>query len=153
MALGVWLMRYDVLRLGWKRGGQARFAALCLGSGYFWLIFGGHFLWHLAMGKALAYDAALHSLFLGFVFDLIFAHALVIFPAVSGWSLRWHRGHYAPWALLQFSLGLRVLGDALGHPDWRAWGAWGNALALSAFVLAQIVSAYAARRRVGTGIS
>ena len=83
LGLALWLLRYDIARRRIKAGGQARFIAICLLTGYIWLGFGG--LLAMRFGGMMAgpqYDAMLHAIFLGFVFSMIFGHALIIFPAL-----------------------------------------------------------------------
>jgi hypothetical protein len=63
--------------------------AVCLIAGYVWLAVGG-ILWLLfaqLFGAGPRYDAMLHSIFLGFVFSMIFAHAPIILPTITGLSL------------------------------------------------------------------
>ena len=90
IAQALWLWRYDIARRHLKAGGQARFIALGLLFGYLWLGVAG--LLALVNGGFMAgprYDALLHSIFLGFVFSIIFAHAPIVFPAVSGVTMRY----------------------------------------------------------------
>src|SRR3990172_2284749 len=84
IAFGLWLMRNDIARRTVRKSGLTRFIAVCLLPGYVWLIAGG-VLWLAFGGTSTArflYDAMLHSLFLGFVFSMIFGHAPIIVPAV-----------------------------------------------------------------------
>ncbi len=91
----------------------------------------------LGFGGA-AYDAALHAVLLGFVFSMVFGHAPIILPAVLRVAVPYASYFYAPLALLHASLFIRVAGDWIGLPDWRAWGGALNGLALLAFVLGTI---------------
>ncbi len=65
IALAAWLLRYDI---AWRRlhaGGQAPFVAICLLSGYAWLVVGGLLaLRYGGVSAGMAYDAMLHSIFL-----------------------------------------------------------------------------------------
>jgi hypothetical protein len=147
--LSLWMLRYDVLKRGWAQGGLPRYMAAALWTGYTWLALGAGFLWAWGSGLVLAWDAALHSVFLGFMFAMIFAHAPVIFPAVSGLGLRWHKGHYAHLGLLSLALALRVA-PALGAPlAFKRHGSLCAALALLIFLLNQAASALLARREPG----
>jgi len=74
-----------------------------------------------------AYDAALHAIFVGFVFSMVFGHAPVIVPAVLRVPLPYHPALYGPLALLHASLVLRVFVSPLA-------GAWGNAAAIALFI-------------------
>jgi hypothetical protein len=120
LVLALWLARYDVARFTVRQKGLPRFIALCLFGGYIWLGIGG-LIWVFARQLETAgsppffvYDAALHSLFLGFVFSMIFAHAPIVFPAVVGRPLAFRRWFYVHVLLLHVSLVWRVTGDLAG---------------------------------------
>jgi hypothetical protein len=141
-ALAAWLLRHDLARRSARFGGLHRFGAVCLVSGYLWLAVAGVLV--LAAGArmgSLVYDAATHAFFLGFVFAMIFAHAPLIAPMLLGVHLPFRRFFYLHWGVLQGSLLLRVTGDLGGPEPWRAWGAWGNAVALGLFLLASVTAA------------
>ena len=138
--LALWLMRQDVARRTVKTSGLTRFIAVCLLSGYVWLALSGASILlsgGLGMGGA-AYDAALHAVLLGFVFSMVFGHAPMIFPAVLRVAVPYAPYFYAPLALLHGSLCIRLVGDWMGFPEWRAWGGAFNGLALLAFVLGTV---------------
>ena len=59
----------------------------------------------------LTYDALLHTLFLGFVFSMIFGHAPIIVPAVMPIDITYHWRCYIPLVLLQASLIVRIFAD------------------------------------------
>ncbi|HUY03203.1 MAG TPA: hypothetical protein VMV33_07950 [Rhodocyclaceae bacterium] len=147
IALSLWLMRHDIARHTVRQAGLTRFIAICLLSGYAWLALGG--LLGLAggfvPGSGLR-DAALHAVFLGFVFSMIFGHAPIIFPAITGVRIPYHPALYLQFALLHGSLLLRVVGDLVGILAWRQAGAIGNGLALLAFVVTMLISAMNGRR-------
>jgi hypothetical protein len=85
IGLGFWLLRYDIARRTVKNQGLTRFIAVCLLSGYVWLLVSG--LMSLGYGGVPAgpvYDTMLHAITLGFVFGMVFGHAPIIFPAVLG---------------------------------------------------------------------
>jgi hypothetical protein len=140
--LALWLLRQDVARRTVKSSGLVRFIAVCLLSGYVWLAVGGMSI--LASGGlgygGAAYDAALHAVLLGFVFSMVFGHAPIIFPAVLRVVVPYHPYFYAPLALLHASLLIRVAGDWMVLPGWRAWGGMLNGVALVAFVLGTIAA-------------
>jgi hypothetical protein len=135
LMLAGWLLRYDIARRTVRQRGLTRYIAVCLLLGYGWLAVGAAVVaaTGLRPGGA-AYDAALHALLLGFVFSMVFGHAPIIFPAVLRVTLPYHPRFYAPLALLQASLALRLAGDAAGALAVARWGALGSALALVAFV-------------------
>jgi hypothetical protein len=124
-SIGGWLLRYDAaLWAVRQRSASAlhRYTASMLAVGYGWLlvtmgltVFGQGGFW---------YDATVHAFFVGFVFALVFAHGVMIAPAVLG------RAGYAftpflwvPCGLAHGGLLLRLLGDVLGTP-LRLWGSW-----------------------------
>lgn len=120
--LALWLFAFDLARFTVKQDGLPRYVAVCLLAGYLWLAIGG-----ALMAASAHYDAALHSLFLGFVFSMVFGHAPVILPAVLRVRFRYHPALYAPLVLLHTSLAVRVLLST--HI-----GAWGNAAAIALFI-------------------
>ena len=138
--LALWLMRQDVARRTVKASGLTRFIAVCLLSGYVWLAVGGISILlsgGLGYGGG-AYDAALHAVLIGFVFSMVFGHAPIIFPAVLRVAVPYHPYFYAPLALLHASLLIRLAGDWMLSPGWRAWGGMLNGVALVAFVLGTV---------------
>lgn len=140
VGLALWLLRQDVARRTVRQAGLTRFIALCLLSGYAWLLLGGGLLtWQ--PDSVFFMDAALHAIFVGFVLAMVFGHAPIIFPAVVRVALPYHRGFYLPLLVLHLSLLLRVGGGLAGVADWRALGAAGNALALALFVLTMVFTA------------
>ncbi len=145
-ALALWMVRHDVARQSVRQSGLTRYMAVCLLSGYVWLGLAGLLIvvCGLPMG-GLIYDAALHGLFVGFVFAMVFGHAPVILPAVLRLPVPFHRGFYGPLALLHLSLVLRWLGDlGLGDlADWpaiRAWGGLGNGAAIVLFLVVMVAT-------------
>ena len=79
------------------------------------------------MALSVEYDAALHAIFVGFVFSMVFGHAPVILPAVLRVRFPYHPVLYLPLALLHASLAVRVFVST-------AAGAWGNAAAIALFI-------------------
>ncbi len=136
LALGLWLLRYDLARKTIRQTGLPRFVAACLLPGYAWLIFAGAlWLWRAEVfaGGPL-YDAMLHSLLLGFVFSMIFGHAPIILPAVIGLPLAYRPAFYAHLALLHAGLAARVAGDLAFNPALRMWGGLFNVIAILLFL-------------------
>ena len=147
LLLAGWLLHYDIARRRVRAGGQARFIALALLAGYVWLGISG--LLALLYGGATAgphYDAILHAVFLGFVFSMIFAHSLIIFPAVLGRPLRYRPFFYAPLVLLNLSVVLRLFGDLASAFVLRRWGGLLSAVAILLFF-----ATVAAALRLGSG--
>jgi hypothetical protein len=136
LSLGSWLFRYDIARdTARKSELPAYIGRLSLG-GYVWLmvagvmglIFGG-----LRVGPI--YDVFVHSLFIGFAFSMIFAHAPIILTAAVDYTLRYRPALYAPALVLHATLLLRVIGGLMRVSWARRWGGMGNALAILAFML------------------
>jgi hypothetical protein len=145
IGLAAWLVCYDVARRTVRRGGLARFSAICLLVGYVWLGVAGLF-WLLGPAGfpgPFWYDAMVHALFLGFVFSMIFGHAPTIIPAVTGIAVPFERAFYLHVGLLHGSLLLRIVGDAAPWPTIRAWGGLLNVVAILLFA---VVTVRAARR-------
>ncbi|MBV2234180.1 MAG: hypothetical protein KUL75_01425 [Sterolibacterium sp.] len=154
LVLSFWLLRNDIARRTVKQAGLTRFIALCLLGGYLWLIVGGllgmqgNFA-SVAAGSPLR-DAALHSIFLGFVFSMIFGHAPVIFPAVAKVRIDYHPVFYLPWLLLHLSLLLRIIADLLPAAHaLRGPAGISNAIALALFIITMLLAVVktAQRRR------
>lgn len=131
LALALWFGRYDIARRTIRRLGVTRYIAWNLLVGYVWLAVSG--IIGLAYGTLVAgpiYDAWLHALFLGFAFSMIFAHALIILPAILPIALPFHRGFYLPPILLHISLVMRITGDLLPQQTLRQWGGLLNAVSI-----------------------
>ena len=134
IAIALWLFRYDIARLTVRQTGLPRFIAVCLLSGYAWLSLSG--LMALRYGGIVGgarYDAILHSVFLGFVFVMIFGHAPIIFPAVLGVSISFKPRFYLHLILLHLTLIVRVAGDLAGWFPGRQWGGLLNVVAILLF--------------------
>ena len=146
VAMAVWLLRYDIARRRIKAGGVAKFIGISLMSGYVWLAIGG--ILALRYGGVMAgpaYDATLHSIFLGFVFAMIFAHAPIIFPAVLHVPMAFTPRFYSHLVLLHLSLILRVIGDLIPYWPARLWGGMLNVLVLLFFIANTALAVRAAR--------
>ncbi len=155
IALALWFGRYDIARRTIRRPGLTRYIAANLRIGYIWLAVSG--IIGLIYGRLVAgpiYDAWLHALFLGFAFSMIFAHALIILPAILPLNLPFHRGFYLPPILLHISLLMRIAGDLLLQPSLRQWGGLLNAVSILLFLFIVIVTAIRSRvnpARAGKG--
>lgn len=145
--LGLWLARYDIARRTVRQRGVTRYMAVSLLAGYAWLLVAGALA--LVSGAVAAgprYDALLHSIFLGFVFSMIFAHALVILPAVTGLAVPFRPAFYAHLVLLHAALVLRVGSDLLGWTAGRQWGGLLTVVALLVFMANTALAVVAHRR-------
>jgi hypothetical protein len=125
--LAAWLLAFDLARITVRQRGLPRYVAWCLLAGYFWLGLSGVLLF-----LAIAYDAALHAFFVGFVFSMVFGHAPVILPAVLRVRFPYRPVLYLPLVLLHLTLAVRVFLSA-------AAGAWGNAAAIALFIVTALV--------------
>jgi len=147
VALALWLVRYDIARKTVHRNGLTRFVAVNLLLGYVWLAIGGLIgLRYAGIAAGPAYDAWLHGIFLGFVFGMVFAHALIILPAISGLSIPFRRILYGPVLLMQVGLLMRVTGDLASLWELRRWGGLINGLAILSFLLLVMILAISERR-------
>ncbi len=147
IAQSLWLLRYDIARRWLKSGGQARFIAISLLIGDGWLgVSGGLALLNGGLRAGFLYDAFLHALFLGFVFSMIFAHALIIFPAVLGIALVYTPRFYSHLALLHLSLLLRISSDLWPYHQGRLWGGLLNGIALLLFLINTMMALNRERR-------
>ena len=104
-------------------------------SGYGWLIVAAVCLALLPPGEALyGHDAAIHAIAVGFILSMVFAHAPIILPAVTGAPVRYVPILYLPAILLQLAIGpahhlrcrgslreaiLSGMADHRGHRDLR----------------------------------
>jgi hypothetical protein len=146
--LALWLLRYDLAWQSLRQPGLPRFMARCLIVGYVWLAVGG-LLW-LWFAKFFAagpiYDAMLHTIFLGFVFSMIFAHGPIILPAITGMKMPFHNLFYLHAIILHAGLLLRVGGD-LADSTWaqKSGGAL-NAFAIVIFLFNNIRAVKLAER-------
>lgn len=137
VVMAAWLARFDIARFTLRRRGLPRFAAVCLLSGYVWLAAGGVFSILVDRWPSVAelrYDAMLHTVFLGFVFSMIFAHAPIIFPAATGLRLPYRPVFYTHVLLLQISLVGRIAGDCAGSFTACHWGGLLNVAAVLLFL-------------------
>ncbi len=147
LALALWLFRYDIAGRTVRERGLTRYMAVCLLCGYFWLAAAG-MLWITFADDFVAgpkYDAMLHAVLLGFVFSMIFAHAPVIFPSVTGLALPFRRSFYLHLVLLHGALLLRVGGDLALSTVAQQWGGVGNIAAVLLFLFINLRSVMTAR--------
>jgi hypothetical protein len=140
LALAVWLLRYDISRKTIHQKGLPRFAAVCLLSGYIWLLAAGLIgLYFGGVSAGLVYDAFLHTIFVGFVIAMIFGHAPIIFPSVLGLPIKFTPWFYSHLGLLHLSLILRIAGDLAQLPALRSWGGLLNGIAVLLFLANTII--------------
>jgi hypothetical protein len=137
LAIALWLLRYDLAWQSARQSGLPRYMAVCLIAGYFWLAAGG-LLWILFaqfFSAGPRYDAMLHAIFLGFVFSMIFAHAPIILPTITGMALPFQNLFYLHAGLLHVSLLLRLAGDLGLWLSLQQWGGMLNTLTVLLFLM------------------
>lgn len=133
--MAAWLLRYDIARQTIRQTGLPRYVAACLLVGYVWLGFGGLIaLWQGAVYAGPAYATLLHAYLLGFVFSMIFGHAPIILPAITGLKIAYTPLFYAPLVVLHVTLAYRMYGNLAGNMAARQAGALWNALAIVLFL-------------------
>lgn len=145
----LWLVRYDIARRTIRMRGVTRYMAVALLCGYAWLGVGG-VVWIVQgelLGAGFAYDAMLHTISIGFVFSMIFAHAPVILPAVIGVPLPFKPAFYAPLALLHAGLIVRLLGGELGSVEAWRWGGVASEVAILTYAAIATAASVGARQR------
>lgn len=129
-----WLVTYDVAKRTIRSTGVARFMGWSMLFGQAWLGVAAAVWLVGGVPDGSAYDAVVHSVFLGFTMSMVMAHASVILPAVTRIRFDHHPVMWAPMLLLQASLVARVwLGDGLGLDlAWQLGGA-ANVVAVLGF--------------------
>lgn len=132
--LAVWLVLFDVARRTARAQGLTGYIGAVLLSGYAWLGIGGSLLAIFGNPQiGPIYGAAWHSVLVGFVLTMIFAHAPVILPAITSRRVDFHRALYAPAVLLHLSLIVRVVGALASLPNLRLLGGAGNVASVILF--------------------
>lgn len=141
LALSLWFLRYDVVRVTLRSHGLPRYIAMALGLGYVWLgasaILG---LMHGPQVAGLIYDAYWHGMFVGFVLSMVFAHGPIILPAILARSAVYHPILYLPLTLLHTSLLVRMAGNLLQDAAIRRWGGMLNGMAILLFFVSMAIS-------------
>ena len=148
LAIAVVTVRIDVARRLVHAGKLPKYTAVCMLAGYGWLAVAG-LLW-LGFGHTRAghlHDAAVHSVFLGFVVSMIFAHAPFILGGVIRKTIPYHPALYVPVVLLHGGLALRVVADLrAAGPAWVAGGVI-NVVAVLLFAVTGFILVATDRRR------
>ncbi|MFN8639384.1 MAG: hypothetical protein U0360_07985 [Dehalococcoidia bacterium] len=151
VAAAAWLVVRDVPRRTLRTEGLSRFIGFGLAIGYAWLTVAGVLLLigGLSSGGVL-YDATIHAFFIGFVFSAIMAHEPIIAPSVTGLSFAYTPLFYAPLALLQGALAVRVGADIATQAELRRWSGLVQFIAILLFMALSARSVLLARRRGGS---
>ena len=134
LACAAWLARHDVARRIIRQAGQPRFSAVAILAGHAWIAIAGIVLLIWPPGsRPFSYDATVHAIAIGFVLSMVFGHAPIILPAVTGLRPRISTACYAPLALLHLSAIIRVGGDLLAWTNVRAASGVLTVLALAGY--------------------
>jgi hypothetical protein len=136
LALSLWFLKNDLATRNIRHPNPlTRYIAFCLFAGFIWLGVGGALqLYFGALYAGPFYDAALHSVFVGFVISMIFGHAPIIFPAILGSPVTYRPAFYIHLVLLHLSLLIRLLGDLANQFEIRRWGGLLNEIAILLFL-------------------
>jgi hypothetical protein len=141
LLMAIWLLRYDIARLTIRREGLPRYIAACLLSGYLWLGVGGMIgLWKGALYAGPEYAALLHAFLLGFVFSMIFGHAPIILPAVTGLRLEYHPIFYGHLLLLHATLTYRTIANLTMNFAAQQWGGLLTVVAVLLFLAVTLIA-------------
>jgi hypothetical protein len=126
VGIAIWLLLYDMVRKSIRKAGIHHFTALSLMFGYIWLAISG-ILYMANGGGSIAYDALIHSFFLGFVFSMIFAHGPIILPCVLGLNFKpYHKLLYLWLVLFEFSLAARLTGSFWDFAELKTMAGFAN---------------------------
>jgi len=129
----LWLLKYDMAKHAIKIKGQHRYSGLLLITGYVWLLVMSILL-IFQKKMVLGYDAVLHSFFIGFVFSMIFSHAVIILPAVTKLPVKLYRPVLYVWfILLQASLAVRIVADIIQDTACRKIAGMANGICILVF--------------------
>lgn len=140
LALTVWLVRHDIARRTIRLAAQTRFTATCLLAGYFWLGLAGLLLLVAPPGTtAFSYDAVVHAIAIGFVLSMIFGHAPIILPAVTGLRVHYSAASYVPLVLLHLSVLFRIAADLLERVEMRIISGPITVIALAGYAATLII--------------
>ncbi len=141
IAVALWLVAFDLARRNVRREGLTRYIAVNLLVGYVWLVISGVIgVIYTPLIVGPVYDAWLHALFLGFVLGMIFAHAPIILPGVTGFVVEYRPIFYLPPILLNLSLLLRLAGDFAPNQTLRQWGGLLNEVAILVFAMFIVIA-------------
>jgi len=158
VAMAVWLMFNDVATRTIRQPGLTRYIAICMLTAYVWLGAAGTIASASGVFESgFVHDALLHAVFLGFAIMMVFGHAPIIFPAITGRPFPFAGRMYVPYAVLQVSVAVRLAGDLIDAvAGYRRWGGLLNAVALLLFAANTALTAAggaAARPRYATDTS
>ncbi|NWF71064.1 MAG: hypothetical protein HXY40_18430 [Chloroflexi bacterium] len=141
VCIALWLLRFDIAGQSVRQSGLTRYIALCLIAGYLWLaVAGGFGLLFGAVYAGFQYDALIHAVLVGFVFSMVFGHAPLIIPALTGRQVAYHPIFYSALLLLHLTLLLRLYSDLTLDFKLRKWAGLLNAVAVLMFMFLLLYS-------------
>jgi hypothetical protein len=142
LALALWFLKNDIATRNIRHpNALTRYIAICLLGGFIWLgLGGGLYLYNGTLVAGPLYDAALHSMFVGFVIAMVFGHAPIIFPSILGLPISFSPLFYVHLILLHLSLVVRVVGDLANLIPVRKWGGLLNEVAILLFLALTVYS-------------
>jgi hypothetical protein len=150
----VWLLRFDIARHMVRQRGQPRFAAACMLAGYVWLGAAALVLLLERYAPIHAYDAAVHAIAIGFVLSMVFAHAPIILPAITGARVAYTPLLYGPLALLHVAVAARLAGGLLDTLILRQAASALVVLALIVYAVTLLAASLWRNRRLpATGVT
>jgi hypothetical protein len=133
--IAIWLLYYDIAGRTIRQKGLPRFIASCLLTGYLWLFVGGLMaIWKGAIYAGVDYAMVLHAFLLGFVFSMIFGHAPIIIPALTGLQVKYTPIFYGHLILLHVTLTYRMYGNLVLDMTARRYGGLLNVVAILLFM-------------------
>ncbi|MEZ4672217.1 MAG: hypothetical protein R3E39_30290 [Anaerolineae bacterium] len=141
--VAAWLLRYDIARRTIQQTGLPRYIAACLLIGYVWLGVGGVIgIWQGGLYAGPVYAAMLHAFLLGFVFSMIFGHAPIILPAVTGLRLNYTPLFYGHLILLHTTLVYRMYGNLAPNLTAQRWSGLFNVIAVLLFLVVTLFTIF-----------
>jgi len=135
IALSFWLVKNDIAKKSLKQKNLLKFISITLIVGFLWLGLGGLIILFKSFDSPYDYDAFLHSILLGFVFSMIFAHAPIMLPSLFSISINFTSLMYMPLILLHSSLIVRVVADLLNSFEGRKWIGLINVIAVLSYIM------------------
>lgn len=134
MEVAGWLFIYDIALININKKGSYKFLGTALLGAYFWLFIFGVLLF-MKLNGPMAYDAIVHVFFIGFVLNMILAHAPIILPSVLGYrAKRFSKFFYVWLILLHVSLIMRLYGDLSLNFEIRKLGGLLNGLSFVVYL-------------------
>lgn len=147
IAVALWLMRYDIVGIAIKKSKLQRFIGIALLGGYVSMLLTGIFMLAFT-SHVMAYDAMVHTFFLGFAFSMIFAHGPVILPGVLGTAAKpWHFVLYVWLFLLHSSWITRVAADTVVNFQLRKISGLLSAVGIIGYLLSIVMLTITSQRQ------